>query len=67
MVNTFKLVTYILCFCILITFFIFVMLGIGKIELSDIAISTLGGVTIALMNLMKVLFKQFKHGAPRSN
>ena len=43
------------------------MLGMEKIDMSDIAISTLGGVIIALINLMKVLIKQLSHGTPRNN
>ncbi len=63
----FKLVTYTFCLSIFTFFVICIMLGMEKIDMSDIAISTLGGVVIALINLMKVLIKQLSHGTPRNN
>lgn len=36
---------------------LFVSLGLGVVEMSDIAVSTLGGVTIALINLMRAIVK----------
>jgi len=62
-----KAVTYTFCLSIFTFFVICIMLGMEKIDMSDIAISTLGGVTIALINLMKVLIKQLSHVTPRNN
>ncbi len=62
-----KSVTYAFCLSIFTFFVICIMLGMEKIDMSDIAISTLGGVIIALINLMKVLIKQLSHGTPRNN
>lgn len=64
---TFKIVTYAFCLCILTSFAIFLMLGMGKIDMSDTAIKSLAGVTIALISLMKSLVKQLRNGSPPDN
>ncbi len=67
MQHTLKAVTYAFCLCILTSFAIFVMLGMGKIDMSDTAIKSLAGVTIALISLIKSLIKQLKHGLRQDN
>lgn len=50
-------VTCVFCLTILISFALFVLLGLGVVEMSDMAISTLGGITIALITLMRIVVK----------
>jgi len=50
-------VTCVFCLVVLTCLALFVFLGFGVVEMSDMAISTLGGVTIALITLMRILVK----------
>ncbi|HAW7885495.1 TPA: hypothetical protein JLN09_001794 [Escherichia coli] len=50
-------VTCVFCLSILTSFALLVLLGLGVVEMSDMAISTLGGITIALITLMRIIVK----------
>lgn len=50
-------VTCFFCLTILTSFALFVLLGLGVVEMSDMAISTLGGITIAFITLMRIVVK----------
>lgn len=50
-------VTCVFCLTTIISFALFVFLGLGIVEMSDTAIRTLGGMTIALVTLMRVIVK----------
>ncbi|URO01252.1 hypothetical protein NB069_10415 [Leclercia adecarboxylata] len=50
-------VTCVFCLTTIISFALFALLGLGIVELSDTAIRTLGGMTIALVTLMRTIVK----------
>lgn len=50
-------VTCVFCLTITTCFALFVLLGLGAIEMSDPAVGTLGVVTIAQIKLMRVVVK----------
>lgn len=50
-------VTCVFCLTTITTFALFVFLGLGVVEMSDAAIKTLGGVTITLITLMRMIVK----------
>ncbi|ALL17228.1 hypothetical protein NI40_008695 [Enterobacter sp. E20] len=46
------------CSSILTYLVLLIFLGLGKVEMSDFALGTLGSVAVALINLMAVTVKQ---------
>ncbi|EJM9694859.1 TPA: hypothetical protein J5G41_003895 [Escherichia coli] len=45
------------CFTVLTTMVLFVLLGLGVVEMSNTAVSVLGGVTYSQAKLMRVIVK----------
>lgn len=45
------------CFTVLTTLVLFVLLGLGVVEMSNTAVSVLGGVTLSQAKLMRVMVK----------
>lgn len=45
------------CLTVLTTLVLFVLLGLGVVEMSNTAVSVLGGVTLSQVKLMRVMVK----------
>lgn len=58
-----KSVTCVFCLTITTCFALLVLQGLGLVEMSDVAVGTLGSVTIAVVNLMGTLIKKTGRGS----
>lgn len=53
-----SLLLCVFCSTILTCLVLFILIGLGYVEMSDFAVGTLGSVAVALINLMAVTVKQ---------
>ncbi|PNO81120.1 hypothetical protein MC77_020410 [Citrobacter koseri] len=60
-----SLLLCVFCSTILTCLVLFILLGLGVVEMSDFAVGTLGSVAVAFINLMAVTVKQVRRRALR--
>ncbi len=58
-----NLIFYAFGLAVSICFLLFVLLAAGAVNLSDAAVATLGSVTVAIIQLMKILVKKMWRNA----
>lgn len=59
-----NLVFYAFGLSVSVCLLLFVLLAAGAVNLSDVAVATLGSVTVAIIQLMKILVKKMWRNAP---